>query len=186
MTELISRMSETITLRVTVGFFIRIVVACLCGAVIGIERSKRFKEAGVRTHCLVACAASVFMILSKYCFADLTLDASGTFFPGNRGADPARIVAQVVSGISFLGAGVIFKNGNSIKGLTTAAGLWLTAAIGMAIGSGLYAVGIFATLVLLSIQLLTHKYYLGNDTYTVSKVIVVVKNTDNFYDSFVR
>lgn len=186
MTELISRMSDTITLRMTLGFFIRITVACLCGGVIGVERSKRFKEAGIRTHCLVACVAAVFMIISKYCFADLTLDASGALFPGNRGADPARIAAQVVSGISFLGAGVIFKNGNSIKGLTTAAGLWLTAAIGMAIGSGLYMVGIFTTIILVTIQLLTHKFSVVDDTFSTSKITVVVKNTDNFYDWLVN
>ena len=99
-------------------FFIRIVLAAILGALVGLERSKRQKEAGVRTHCIIACTSALFMILSKYAFVDLVGVA------GLRGADPARIAAQVVSGISFLGAGVIFKNGNSIRGLTTAAGMW--------------------------------------------------------------
>ena len=111
-------------------FFIRIVLAAILGALVGLERSKRQKEAGVRTHCIIACASAVFMILSKYAFIDTAALA------GSRGADTARIAAQVVSGISFLGAGVIFKNGNSIRGLTTAAGMWGTAAIGMAVGAG--------------------------------------------------
>ena len=95
-------------------FFIRIVLAAALGALVGLERSKRQKEAGVRTHCIIACTSALFMILSKYAFVDLV------GVDGLRGADPARIAAQVVSGISFLGAGVIFKNGNSIRGLTTA------------------------------------------------------------------
>lgn len=107
-------------------FFIRIVLAAILGALVGLERSKRQKEAGVRTHCIIACTSALFMILSKYAFVDLV------GVNGLRGADPARIAAQVVSGISFLGAGVIFKNGNSIRGLTTAAGMWGTAAVGMA------------------------------------------------------
>ena len=118
-------------------FFIRILAACLCGACIGIERSRRLKEAGIRTHVIVCCAAALLMIVSKYGFADLTSTA-GEVFNGTRGADPARVAAQVVSGISFLGAGVIFKHGNTIKGLTTAAGIWATARIGLAIGSGMF------------------------------------------------
>ena len=77
------------------------------------------------------------MIISKYGFADLTA-ADGAVYNETRGADPARVAAQAVSGISFLGAGVIFKNGNTVKGLTTAAGIWATAAIGLAVGAGMY------------------------------------------------
>ena len=115
-------------------FLVRILAACFCGACIGFERTKRFKEAGIRTHIIVCCAAALIMIVSKYGFADLTY-ADGSVFNGTRGADPARIAAQVVSGISFLGAGVIFKNGSTVKGLTTAAGIWATAGIGLALGA---------------------------------------------------
>lgn len=89
-------------------FFARIILACICGACIGFERSRRFKEAGIRTHIIVCCAAALLMIVSKYGFADLT-GSLGDVFNGTRGADPARVAAQVVSGVSFLGAGVILK-----------------------------------------------------------------------------
>ena len=126
---------STLTLYDNLEFLFRILLSAALGAAIGLERTKRQKEAGVRTHCIIACASAVFMILSKYAFIDTAALA------GSRGADTARIAAQVVSGISFLGAGVIFKNGSSIRGLTTAAGMWGTAAVGMAIGAGMYWVG---------------------------------------------
>lgn len=139
-------------------FFLRILLACLCGAGIGFERSRRLKEAGIRTHVIVCCAAALLMIVSKYGFADLT-SATGEVFAGTRGADPARVAAQVISGISFLGAGVIFKHGNTIKGLTTAAGIWATAGIGLAIGSGMIVVGIFTTIVVAVLQICMHRLH---------------------------
>ena len=89
----------------------RLAVSCILGMLIGIERSKRFKEAGVRTHIVVCCGAALCMIVSKYGFADL-----GGILDGSRTSDPARLAAQVVSGIGFLGAGVIFKNGYDFNG----------------------------------------------------------------------
>ena len=89
---------STLTLFDNLEFFIRLLLSAALGALVGLERSKRQKEAGVRTHCIIACTSALFMILSKYAFMDL-VDISGI-----RGADPARIAAQVVSGISFLGA----------------------------------------------------------------------------------
>lgn len=94
---------STLTLYDNLEFLFRILLSAALGAAIGLERTKRQKEAGVRTHCIIACASAVFMILSKYAFIDTAALA------GSRGADTARIAAQVVSGISFLGAGVIFK-----------------------------------------------------------------------------
>ena len=142
-------------------FFLRLVVASVCGAVIGVERTKRYKEAGIRTHVIVCMAATLFMIVSKYGFADLTSLVGD--FSGTKGADPSRIASQVVSGISFLGAGVIFKNGNTVKGLTTAAGIWATAAIGLALGSGMYYVGLFGTVLIVILQFLMHKFKIGGD-----------------------
>ena len=147
-------------------FFIRIVLAAILGALVGLERSKRQKEAGVRTHCIIACTSALFMILSKYSFIDVTT------IDGLRGADPARIAAQVVSGISFLGAGVIFKNGNSIRGLTTAAGMWGTAAVGMAIGAGMYWVGLIEAAVLVGIQIVLHRFPVGADALTTQEIVV--------------
>ena len=127
-----------------VDFCCRIIVAAIVGGIIGFERSHRFKEAGFRTHVIVCCTTCILMILSKYGFADLE-GADGVFFSGTRGADTSRIAAQAVSGISFLCAGVIFKTGSNIRGLTTAAGLWLTANLGLVFGAGMYVIGIFST-----------------------------------------
>ena len=159
-------------------FFIRIVLAAVLGALVGLERSKRQKEAGVRTHCIIACTSALFMILSKYAFVDLVS------VDGLRGADPARIAAQVVSGISFLGAGVIFKNGNSIRGLTTAAGMWGTAAVGMAIGAGLYWVGLIETAVLVVIQIVFHRFPVGADALTTQELGVEMADSDELLARF--
>ena len=157
---------------------IRIVPAAILGALVGLERSKRQKEAGVRTHCIIACTSALFMILSKYAFVDLVGVA------GLRGADPARIAAQVVSGISFLGAGVIFKNGNSIRGLTTAAGMWGTAAVGMAIGAGMYWVGLIEAAVLVGIQIVLHRFPVGADALTTQEIVVEMTDSDELLARF--
>lgn len=132
-------------------YMVRIVLAALCGAIIGYERSRRRKEAGLRTHIIVALGAALLMIVSKYGFDDVVT------IPGMR-VDASRIAANVITGISFLGAGVIFVRDASIKGLTTAAGIWSTAGIGLAIGAGLYAVGIFTTILLMAIQLSVYRW----------------------------
>ena len=98
-------------------YMLRIAIAALCGGIIGFERSRMRKEAGLRTHIIVAVGAALLMIVSKYGFMDI-LDT-----PGIR-VDGSRVAANVITGISFLGAGVIFVRDVSIKGLTTAAGLW--------------------------------------------------------------
>ena len=113
-------------------FIMRIFVAGLLGGVIGFEREFRAKEAGVRTHFIVALGSALFMIISQYAF-------SGRF-------DAARVAAQVVSGIGFIGAGVIIFQKNVVRGITTAAGLWVAAAIGLACGAAMYSVAIAATL----------------------------------------
>lgn len=134
-------------------FFLRMFLACVCGAVIGYERKNRGKGAGIRTHTIVALASALMMIVSKYGFSDFAE------LPGVRGVDPARIAAQVVSGVGFLGAGMIYFNRHLVKGLTTAAGVWATAGVGLAMGAGLYFVGIFATLVIVLCQIFLHKNY---------------------------
>lgn len=158
----------------TLEFFLRILVACVCGAMIGLERTRRFKEAGVRTHMIVCGAAALIMIVSKYGFADLT-NAAGAAYPGARGADPARMAAQVVSGIGFLGAGVIFQNGSTVKGLTTAAGIWATAAIGLAVGAGMYWLGLFVSVVVAVLQIAMHRFTVGADSYVTSRFQVTVR-----------
>ena len=166
------------TLPQNAEFCLRILVACACGAVIGIERSRRFKEAGVRTHVIVCAAAALIMVVSKYGFADL-MGADGSF-SGTRGADPARVAAQVVTGVGFLGAGVIFRNGNTVKGLTTAAGLWATAGIGLSIGAGLYWIGIFVTAVIAVLQYLMHRFTVGADSYVSNSLRVTAPESTAF------
>lgn len=167
----------TLTAYDNLEFFIRIFLAAVLGALVGLERTKRQKEAGVRTHCIIACAAAVFMILSKYAFVDPAPVL------GSRGADGARIAAQVVSGISFLGAGVIFKNGNTIRGLTTAAGIWATAAIGMAIGAGMYWVGLTTTAVMMVAQVVLHRFPVAGDAATTQDIAVCMDDTPELYSA---
>ncbi len=182
---LASYLSSQFSLAQYLDFFIRIVAACLCGACIGIERSKRLKEAGIRTHVIVCCAAALMMIVSKYGFADQTTEA-GQFFNGTRGADPARVAAQVVSGISFLGAGVIFKNGSTIKGLTTAAGIWATAGIGLAMGCGMYILGVFSTVLIALVQVLMHRFQVGADGMTTNEVSYTAPEGSCFHAQFME
>lgn len=130
-------------------YMLRMVIAAICGGIIGFERSRMRKEAGLRTHIIVAVGAALLMIVSKYGFMDI-LD-----MPGMR-VDGSRVAANVITGISFLGAGVIFVRDISVRGLTTAAGLWSMAGVGLAIGAGMYAVGIFATILIMLIQVLAH------------------------------
>ena len=135
-------------------YVFRMIIAGMCGVLIGLERKNRSKEAGVRTHCVVACASALMMLISKYGFADMAIGADGV-----RGADGARIAAQVVSGIGFLGAGMIFVHKNTVTGLTTAAGIWATSGVGLAIGAGMYIVGIAASVIVIFAQILLHKNF---------------------------
>ncbi len=130
---------------------VRLVAAALCGTLIGYERKNRSKSAGLRTHCVVACASALMMILSKYAYMDV-MEMYGDLMK----IDPSRIASGVVSGIGFLGAGMIFVNKQTVMGLTTAAGIWATSGIGMAIGAGMYWIGGAATLIILCIQIILH------------------------------
>lgn len=134
-----------------IEYLVRIIVAGICGIVIGYERKTRRKGAGIRTHMIVALASSLMMVVSKYGFADM--DA----IMGLRGADGSRIASQIVTGVGFLGAGMIYVHKNSISGLTTAAGIWATSGIGMAIGSGMYFIGIASTAAMFISQIILHK-----------------------------
>lgn len=133
-------------------FIVRMLVSIVCGFAIGLERKSRSKEAGIRTHAIVCLASCLFMILSKYLTAPLFSDISGNSFDG----DATRIAAQVVTGIGFLGAGIIMYRRDVMHGLTTAAGIWATSAIGMAIGGGFIVTGVCATAIILLLQLVFH------------------------------
>ena len=127
----------------TTEFILRLFVASILGAAIGFERGYRAKEAGFRTHFLVAMGSALFMIVSQFGFEQIL--AHGREANLNIRLDPSRVAAQVVSGIGFIGAGTIIFQKNVVKGLTTAAGLWVTSAIGMAAGVGMYDVAVAAT-----------------------------------------
>ncbi|QFQ11602.1 magnesium transporter MgtC [Pseudoprevotella muciniphila] len=124
---------------------LRVFCAAMLGGLIGLEREYRAKEAGFRTHFLVALGSALFMIVSAYGF-------SGTMSSEEQRWDVSRVAAQVVSGIGFIGAGTIIfhKSQNIVRGLTTAAGLWVTAAIGLACGGGMYILSVAATLLVLA------------------------------------
>src|SRR4051794_28248004 len=125
----------------------RLGTAALLGGAIGLERELRDREAGLRTHLLVSVGSALFTIVSAYGFTEFLVNGGAVVR-----ADPTRIAAQVVSGIGFLGAGAIIRQGFSIRGLTTAATLWVVAAIGMASGAGYFsAAGITTVLVLFSL-----------------------------------
>lgn len=126
----------------TIEFVIRLVVAGAMGALVGLDREYRAKEAGYRTHFLVSLGSALIMIVSQYGFTEV-LGKEGM------GLDPSRIAAQVVSGIGFIGAGTIILNKQIVRGLTTAAGIWATAGIGLAIGAGMYGLGVSATILTL-------------------------------------
>lgn len=162
-------------------FFARIVVACFCGGMIGYERSRRMKAAGIRTHSLIAAACALLVVISKYGFADLT-ESAGAIYESVKGADPSRIASQVISGVSFLGAGVIFVKGGSVKGLTTAAGIWATAAVGMAIGSGMHALGLFSTILVLTLQIVFHILSVGDDAYMNREITIEMNRSDHIKD----
>ena len=114
----------------------RIAYAVALGFAIGFERKLRFKEAGIRTHTIVCAGSALIMVVSKYAFSDIAE------------YDASRVAAQIVSGIGFLGAGMIIYRKQVVHGLTTAAGVWATAGVGMAAGGGLYIVAAGATAVL--------------------------------------
>ena len=140
-----------------------LILAALLGFFIGLERKLRDKEAGIRTHTIVAFGAALMMVISKFAF--------------DSEADSARVAAQIVAGIGFLGAGIIVYKKNVVHGLTTAAGVWTTAGIGMACGGGLWLIAIIATVVLVLIQFCLHrKIFRHKKIYSIK--IVFVQDTN--------
>ena len=125
-------------------YLLRILLSLGLGFCIGFERKLRFKEAGIRTHTIVCAGAALIMVVSKYGFSDVP------------DYDASRVAAQIVSGIGFIGAGMIIYRKMASYGLTTAAGVWATAGVGMAVGSGLYIVSGGATILLIAAQCVMH------------------------------
>ncbi|EFP61159.1 Mg2+ transporter-C family protein [Erysipelotrichaceae bacterium 3_1_53] len=167
---------DVMQLETQLEFLVRILLAGICGGIIGYERKSRNKEAGIRTHLIVASGAALIMIVSKYGFSDIL---------GDKGIalDPSRIAAQIVTGVGFLGAGMIFMRKNTISGLTTAAGIWATSAIGMAIGSGLYLLGIVTAVLIVLVQIILHQNHRWlKESYKEELSFVIDRNKDALKD----
>ena len=171
MQEIIKRFVETNLCIEQLEYFIRILLAGICGAVIGFERRKRFKDAGIRTHLILSIGCAVIMIISKYAFSDV-IDY-----------DASRVASNIITGVGFLGAGVIFVKSGSVRGLTTAAGIWTTAAIGMAIGAGFYLLGIAVSIILVLIQLLLYRLVPALESIEVAELLIKAKRTPDILDT---
>ena len=149
---------------------VRLLLSFLVGMLIGLEREANHQPAGLRTHILISIGATVVMLISIF------IPQTFTDFVG----DPGRIAAQVVSGIGFLGAGAILKFGTDVKGLTTAASIWAMAAIGLAIGAGMYTVGLISVAVVLfalTVMDLFEKHAFKQRT--LRKIVIEVKKKDS-------
>ncbi len=151
-----------------IQYIIRLLLATVCGALIGMERRARHKKAGIRTHAILALAVALFMILSKY-----------AFFGAQGGADPTMIACQVVMGINFLGAGIILRSKYvATHGLTTAAGFWSTSAVGLAIGAGQLLLGILFTGLIIGFLILLRRFNIRPP----QELRITVKNVDSAFD----
>lgn len=144
----------------------RLVLSCVMGGIIGYERQARHKSAGLRTNILVCLGSCLVMLLSQSLYQDVE---------GKTNADPARLAAQVVSGIGFLGAGAIMKEGVTVTGLTTAACLWVVAGVGLAVGAGFYVgASITTALVFLICGYLTRfDFWMGHETFLTLSIVMV-------------
>lgn len=161
---------------------LRILLAGFCGSLIGLERKNRSKEAGVRTHFVVACGAALMMIVSKYAFFDVIGDAA---LNGEAvKLDPSRVASNIAGGIGFLGAGMIFVHKNTITGLTTAAGIWATSGVGMAIGAGMYVVGACSTVLILVGQYILH-LNIKREKISALKYLSIKEISENDFERYI-
>lgn len=167
-----------------VEYIFRILLSGICGMLIGIERRNRSKEAGTRTHFIVACGAALIMVVSKYAFFDVI--SQGLYNGVEVRLDPSRVASTIASGIGFLGAGMIFVHKNNITGLTTAAGIWATSGVGMAIGAGMYSVGIASTIIIIAAQVVLHLRGGWSKHITTKKLVIKDVTTPNYQDYIVE
>lgn len=177
---LVQYLTSQFTIPQYLDFFLRLIMASIAGLILGYNPKVNIKGVGTRTYIMTCSAAALIMIISKYGFGDL-VSPSGQMLLGTRGADAARIAAQAISGISFLCAAIIFKSeGGTVKGLTTAAGMWLTVAVGLGIGAGMVALT-FATVIL---SVLMRALYMvlpiGTDNFAVQHAVFTVSDGKAF------
>lgn len=143
----------------TLSSVLKLLLSLFLGCCVGLERKRKGQIAGIRTFALIAMGATLAMILSIYVPQE---------YLGLKNGDPGRIAAQVITGIGFLGAGAIIQGKGSVRGLTTAAGIWMVATIGMAVGVGLYTVSVVATiliiLILTVLEMVEHRIHVGGES----------------------
>ncbi len=160
----------------TVSAIFRLVMSLVLGSMVGMERKRKGQIAGIRTFALISMGSTLAMILSIYVPQE---------YMGLKNGDPGRIAAQVITGIGFLGAGAIIQMKGSVRGLTTAAGIWMTATIGMTVGVGMYIVSLAATALILFILLwleqIEHRIHVGSESRTIRiKVASIVENIEAY------
>ncbi|MGN1246102.1 MAG: MgtC/SapB family protein [Muribaculaceae bacterium] len=154
----------------------KLTLSLLLGCVVGLERKRKGQIAGLRTFALISMGATLAMILSIYIPQE---------YMGLKNGDPGRVAAQVITGVGFLGAGAIIQMKGSVRGLTTAAGIWMVATIGMAVGVGMYVVSIIATLliifILVTLERYEHKLNIGQESKIVRVKVRGILNTQSDY-----
>lgn len=162
----------------TISSVFKLGLSLILGSVVGIERKRKGQIAGVRTFALISMGATLAMLLSIYVPQE---------YLGLKNGDPGRIAAQVVTGIGFLGAGAIIQMKGSVRGLTTAAGIWMVAAIGLAVGVGLYIIAIVATalilFILVQLERFEHKVKVGSESRIIRlKLSIIIDDIENYKD----
>lgn len=162
----------------TISSAFKLCLSLLLGSLVGMERKNKGQIAGIRTFALISMGATLAMILSIYVPQE---------YLGLKNGDPGRIAAQVITGIGFLGAGAIIQMKGSVRGLTTAAGIWMIATIGMAVGVGMYGIAILATLlifaVLVAFEHIEHRVHVGSETRIIMiEVGGIIENIDSYRD----
>ncbi len=166
----------------TVGAVYKLVLSMLLGAVVGYERKRKGQSAGVRTFSLIAMGATLAMILSIYVPQE---------YMGLKNGDPGRIAAQVITGIGFLGAGAIIQMKGSVRGLTTAAGIWMVAIIGMAVGVGMYVLSCIASIlilfILVQLERIEHRVSRGSESRIIRiRTAVILKDIADYKSVLLR
>lgn len=156
----------------------KLTLSLLLGCVVGLERKRKGQIAGLRTFALISMGATLAMILSIYIPQE---------YMGLKNGDPGRVAAQVITGVGFLGAGAIIQMKGSVRGLTTAAGIWMVATIGMAVGVGMYLVSVIATLliifILVTLERYEHKLNIGQESKIVRVKVKGILSTQSDYSA---
>lgn len=175
-------LSDTLSLYIlahevnTVQAIFKLLLSLILGSVVGFERKRKGQPAGLRTFALISMGATLAMLVSIYICQE---------YVGLKNGDPGRIAAQVITGVGFLGAGAIIQMKGSVRGLTTAAGIWMVSTIGLAVGVGLYMLSILATLlilfILVQLERFEHKVDMGSDARIIRmKLHTIVENIDPY------